>query len=108
MDLLPVFGGKHKSLCSLPDNMKFFCRLVVNIVAVCLVQKAGIDMQGLGAPEILQNFHSQPSCIEVYESDLCLLLSALNLWTFLRLVILVDDITEILPPYLDERKQIPG
>ncbi|KAK6788736.1 hypothetical protein RDI58_012534 [Solanum bulbocastanum] len=27
--------------------------------------KAGIDMQGLGAPEILQNFHSHPSCLEV-------------------------------------------
>ncbi|KAH0671898.1 hypothetical protein KY284_022985 [Solanum tuberosum] len=28
-------------------------------------KKAGIDMQGLGAPEILQNFHSHPSCLEV-------------------------------------------
>uniref|UniRef100_M1D003 Pentatricopeptide repeat-containing protein n=1 Tax=Solanum tuberosum TaxID=4113 RepID=M1D003_SOLTU len=36
-------------------------------------------MQGLGAPEILQNFHSHPSCFEVYESDLCLLLSPLNI-----------------------------
>ncbi|KAG5603939.1 hypothetical protein H5410_025431 [Solanum commersonii] len=95
MSLSIIAAGKHKSLCSLPDNTKFFCRLVVNIVAVCLVQKAGIDMQGLGAPEIPQNCHSHPSCLEVYESDLCLLLSPLNLWTFLRLVTYIDNLSDL-------------
>ncbi|WMV28304.1 hypothetical protein MTR67_021689 [Solanum verrucosum] len=50
MDLLPVLGGKHKSLCSLPDNTKFFCR------------KLGLTCKVL---VLLRYFkiHSHPRCL---------------------------------------------